>query len=361
MGKSAFLNPEVMENNPALYVLDQFSIEKKTYHLKPIHQGFINDTLLVFEGKDPIYILQRINTTVFPNVDGIMNNVHLALGHLKDVDYQSISLIKSQSGDPYFKTEDGCWRLMTFIDDSVAYDNTTNTEIAFEAGRIIGKFHLLLQDIPTDQFVDTIPDFHNLSLREKQFREAYQKADPKLIAKASQAIAFVEDSLARLKEWDVEGLPLRVCHNDTKLNNILFTKSTNKALCLIDLDTLMKGYFHYDFGDAIRTVANTAPEDEQDHQKITFEKHLFQAFIEGLAANGPFLTEKEKEVLPYGAILMPFLHGIRALTDYLNGNLYYRVAYEDQNLDRSLSLFDFTKKAMDETATMREIIQNSGL
>ncbi|NAS10506.1 phosphotransferase enzyme family protein [Poritiphilus flavus] len=350
-----------MENNPALHVLDQFSIEKKTHRLKAVQQGFINDTFLVFEGEEPLYILQRINTTVFGNVDGIMNNVHLALGYLKDEDYQAISLIKSNSGDPYFKTEDSCWRLMTFIDDSIAYDNTTNAEIAFEAGRIIGKFHLLLQDVAIDKFVDTIPDFHSLSLRAKQFEEAFQQADPKRKEKASKAIQFVEDSLAMLKQWDTEDLPERICHNDTKLNNILFARSTNKALCLIDLDTLMKGYFHYDFGDAIRTVANTAPEDEQDHQKITFEKHLFQAFVEGLAANGPFLTEKEKEVLPYGAILMPFLHGIRALTDYLNGNLYYRVAYEDQNLDRSLSLFDFTQKAMNEATSMKEIIQNSGL
>ena len=140
-------------------------------------------------------------------------------------------------------------------------------------------------------------------------------------------------------------LPVRLCHNDTKLNNILFSKTNNKALCLIDLDTLMKGYFFYDFGDAARTIANTAAEDEKDLNKITFNKELFSAFIDGLKNSTRFLSASELKTLPLGVVFMPFIHGLRALTDYLNGNIYYQVAYENQNLDRCLSLFNFAEKA----------------
>lgn len=346
-----------MENNDHVAILHNFSIEKINYLLEPINQGFINDTFLVFDETRPLYILQRINNTVFPDVNGLMNNLGKALDYLKASDYRRITLVKTLSGAFYFENSDGnCWRLMTYIDRSTAYDTTTNPEIAFEAGRIIGKFHQLLQNADVDDFVDTIPRFHDLQLRENQFNSALEKCSKSLIKKAQSAIAFAKVTLVQLKEWDQNNIPIRLCHNDTKLNNILFEKDTNKALCLIDLDTFMRGYFHYDFGDAIRTIVNTAPEDEKEHSKITFDKALFEAFVNGLSTNSEFLTEQEKKLLPFGAMLLPFLHGIRALTDYLNGNIYYRVSYEDQNLDRCLSLFDFTQKALDNANYMHSVI-----
>jgi serine/threonine protein kinase len=204
--------------------------------------------------------------------------------------------------------------------------------------------------------VATIPRFHDIDLRKDQFRKAVTTTEVQRKETAESAIDFAQKILKVLEKIDLAPLPIRICHNDTKLNNILFSKETDEALCLIDLDTLMKGRFLYDFGDAVRTIVNTAPEDERDHSKITFKKELFEAFVGGLAANKSIFSQKEIETLHWGAVLMPFLHGIRALTDYLNGNIYYKVAYENQNLDRCRSLFDFTGKALNELDYMEGIV-----
>jgi Ser/Thr protein kinase RdoA (MazF antagonist) len=190
----------------------------------------------------------------------------------------------------------------------------------------------------------------------EQFGTAIAKASTAKKKQAQKPIAFVPETFRKLSILNGTDLPLRVCHNDTKLNNILFSKKDHTALCLIDLDTLMKGYFYYDFGDALRTIANSAPEDEKSLEKISFDRHLFDSFVDGLASVGPFLEQKELGTLPYGVVFMPFLHGLRALTDYLNDNVYYKVTYENQNLDRCLSLFDFTQKALDEVAYMGKVI-----
>jgi len=291
-------------------ILSKFKVATQEYSFQPLTAGYINDTFLV------------ANST-------------------KD----TIKLTPAISGKTYLSHASGYWRLMSYIENSATHNTTTSKEIAFEAGRIIGKFHLLLADAPLSQYVDTIPKFHDLELRKMQFLAALARASKKNKEIAKKAISFGQEMLLNLVEIKTYQLPERICHNDTKLNNILFSKVTEKALCLIDLDTLMKGYFLYDFGDAIRTIANAAPEDEQNHDKITFDKLLFESFLDGLASNDPFLSKSEIQTMHYGAILMPFLHGIRALTDYLNGNIYYKVAYENQNLDRCLSLFNFTQKA----------------
>lgn len=347
-----------MENNDYVALLHKFSIENKSYSLQSISQGLINDTFLVLDKSRPIYILQSVNTTVFQNVEGLMNNFGRALEFLNDCDYARIELVKTHEGNFYYESSSGhCWRLMTYIDNSTAYNTTKNTKIAFEAGRIIGKFHQLLQAATIDDFEETIPDFHNLELRENQFKQALENCPSSTKIEARATIDFTFEIIAKLKNWDQEDIPVRLCHNDTKLNNILFSKHTDRALCLIDLDTLMKGYFHYDFGDAVRTIVNTAPEDEKQHHKIVFDKQLFEAFINGLSINATFLTKNEIELLPMGVVLMPFLHGIRAFTDYLNGNIYYKVAYENQNMDRALSLYDFTQKALDQIPFMNQMVR----
>lgn len=337
-------------------VLDNFDLKKKVYSFDGLNSGFINDTYLVSENDIPKYILQRINNGVFTNVEGLMGNIGSALKLLKANDYTRIKLIKSNLGKTYFSDAKGFWRMMTYIQGSTTYDTTTSPEIAFEAGRVIGKFHVLMNETDPKKYTDTIPKFHNLELRKMQFLAALARASEAKLTVAIDTIAFAKNTLEILEGMENKHLPVRICHNDTKLNNILYSKETQKALCLIDLDTVMKGNFHYDFGDAIRTIVNTAPEDEQDHFKITFEKNLFEAFINGIAHNASFLTKEEVQSLPFGVALMPFLHGIRALTDYLNDNVYYKVAYENQNLDRSLSLFDFTQKALNELDYMKSIL-----
>lgn len=340
-------------------LLRNFAVPEKTYAFSPLTDGFINDTFLVFDGTEPLFILQRINHKVFTDVAGLMNNVRHAFEHLHGADYRAITLVRSQTGESYHKHQNGeaaYWRVMTYIDGSTAYNTTQDPKVAFEAGKIIAKFNILLQVANIDDYVDTIPQFHDLDLRAAQFESALQTAENKRLDIAKNAVQFAHEVLKKLNVVTLSGLPVRICHNDTKLNNILFSKETKKALCLIDLDTLMRGHFLYDFGDAVRTIVNTAPEDERNHKKITFEEELFEAFVDGLAANGPFLSKREIDTLPWGAVLMPFLHGIRALTDYLNGNVYYKVAYENQNLDRCLSLFDFTQKALDQMGYMERTV-----
>ena len=337
-------------------ILNEFKIVSKEYSFQSLTSGYINDTFLVLNQGQPLFILQRVNQNVFENIEGLMMNISHALKRLKSNDYLQIKLVRTLSGKRYFSDRSGYWRVMTYVTDSTTHDTTTEPEIAFEAGRIIGRFHKLLENEPIEQYIDIIPKFHDLELRKMQFLASLARVSEEKKQTASSTISFAKDMFKKLEAVKSGELPQRICHNDTKLNNILFSTETQKALCLIDLDTVMKGHFHYDFGDAVRTLVNTAPEHEQDHEKITFEKYLFEAFVDGLASNGSFLTKEEIQVLTYGAILMPFLHGIRALTDFLNGNIYYKVAYENQNFDRCLNLFNFTKKALNHFDYMNEII-----
>lgn len=346
-----------MDSNGPNAVLPYFSIERKDYEIKPISQGYINDTYALLLDDVPTYILQRLNAQVFSNIDVLMQNIQYALPYLYDKNYNQISLIRTIDGKPYLKiNKSDYWRMLTMVPDSVAFNTTQDEGIALEAGKIIGKFHSLLQEAPLDIFKDSIPGFHDLNLRARQFTEATDRAAPYKLKDAEKAILFAKMTLEEVRFYDPGNLPIRICHNDTKLNNILFHKEDKKALCLIDLDTVMKGYFHFDFGDAVRTIVNTVKEDEKDLSKITFNKGLFEAFIDGLSKNSDFLTKEEIQHLSFGVKLMPFIHGIRALTDYLKGNIYYKVTYETQNLDRCLSLFAFTKKATEHMDYMQEVI-----
>ncbi len=336
-------------------ILSNFSVPDKAYTFQLISNGLINDTYLVLDKENPKYILQRINHNVFKNIEGVMQNINAALPLLKSKNYNHIALIKTINKKTYH-TEDGSWRLMSFITESTTYNTTTNPKIAFESGKIVGEFHKLLATTKIKNYADTIPQFHDLSLRENQFKEALLNANESRLATATNAINFANKLLPILIKFSSKKLPVRVCHNDTKLNNILFSKSTNKALCLIDLDTLMKGYLFYDFGDAVRTIANTADEDEKDLTKITFNKELFKAFVDGLKVNAIIFSKEEIESLPLGVVFMPFIHGLRALTDYLSNDVYYKVAYEKQNIDRCISLFNFSDKALKEVEFMKKVL-----
>lgn len=346
-----------MTQNPIKNILQSFKLTGEQFDYTPLTAGLINDTYLITDAKKQQFILQKINQHVFKNAGVLMNNIGFALPFLTAEDYTKITFVDTEKGTNYVRQNGAFWRMMTFIPNSTTYNTTTDTNIAFEAGRIVGKFHSLLAPAEVSLFEDTLPKFHNLNHRTQEFEQALKTADNEKLVTAKNAIEKARDFLTELHHLDNSKLPLRICHNDTKLNNILFSKTTAKALCLIDLDTLMKGYFYYDFGDAIRTVVNTAPEDEQDHEQIVFNENLFKAFVDGLASQSNFLTDAEKESVPLGAVFMPFLHGLRALTDYLNNNVYYKVAYENQNLDRCLSLFNFAEKALQKKEVMAAYIQ----
>ncbi len=337
-------------------ILGHFKTPEKDFSFQTISNGLINDTYLVLDHKHPEYILQRINTNVFTRFHDLIHNIELVLPLLDAPGYQKIELIKTIQGAPYLKTDsDNVWRVMTYVEGSTVFNTTNDVGIAKEAGRIIGLFHSLLKDFEPSQVKETLVRFHDLNLRYDQFKEARKNAEPEKLDQASKAIDFVDKNIGLLLNITFDELPVRVCHNDTKLNNILFS-ANKKSLCLIDLDTLMPGYFLYDLGDAVRTIANPAPEDEKDLSKIDFRIEMFEAFAEGLQQNKEIFTRSEKEQMSLGAALMPFLHGIRALTDFLENNRYYKVSYEMQNLDRCMSLFTFSQLAIDRQADMQKII-----
>lgn len=335
-------------------LLGYFVPGQKEFNFKVLTTGLINDTFLVYKKETPLYVLQRINHHVFTDVAGVMKNISSVLNVLKAKDYQHVELLQTPENSYFVQTSSGYWRLMGFIAESTTYNTTESEETAFEAGRILAKFHLLLDGRNVWEYTDTIPRFHDINLREQQFNRALERAETSRLKKATDSIVFARKMLITLKHIDFEALESRICHNDTKLNNILFSKQTGKGLCLIDLDTIMKGYFFYDFGDAIRTVVNTASEDEKQLGRISFNEQLFTAFVKGMASNPSFLSKAEIRSLPMGVVFMPFIHGLRALTDYLENNRYYKVEYESQNLDRCLSLFDFSAKALDKTSFMQD-------
>lgn len=338
-------------------LLGCFSIDEQNLSFTPLTSGLINDTYLVQQKQNPAYILQRINDSIFNNVSGLMYNVTKALEVLQSETYSKVSLVPTKDDAYYTQTDHGAWRLMAFIPESTTYNTTKSPVIAFEAGRIIAEFHKLLEDQKAMDYEDTIPRFHDLGFRETQFKAALTTAKTSTLKSAVNEISFAHKTLELLKNIAVDGLKTRICHNDSKLNNILFSKNSNRALCLIDLDTIMKGYFFYDFGDAVRTIVNTAPEDEKVLEHISFNESLFSAFVEGLSSNRNFLTAQELNSLPLGVVFMPFIHGLRALTDYLENNKYYKVTYENQNLDRCKSLFDFSQKALHKIPFMEGVIQ----
>ena len=337
-------------------ILSNFDVNPSKFGYEKINTGYINDSYFVNVQNQKKYVLQKINTNVFKNIDAIKNNISLSISNLIDIGYHKIKFIDPINQELFYNSGKDCWRLMEYVNGSYTKNNAENTKDAFEAGRIISLFHVLLKDVDSGKCIDTLKDFHNLPYRIKEFEESLNNTNDNLKEECIEEINFSRVMFDRLIVFYNSNLPERICHNDAKLNNILFS-STNKGLCMIDLDTIMKGYFHYDFGDAIRTIVNPASEEEKDLSKILFDKSLFKSFIDGVKSNGKFLSSKELELLPLSTALMPFIHGLRALTDYLNGNIYYKVSYPKQNLIRSRNLFAFSGHALKNEDFMKKTIK----
>jgi len=348
-----------MDDLALKFILSQFQITINDVNIQPINQGYINDTFLIKNNDKTEYILQRVNAKVFKNIDTLHQNFYKALLRLKDDDYQEISLIPTHDNSLVYIQNDNYWRMLTYINNSDAFNFTKDPEIAYESAKILGKFHTLLSNENLDDFEDIIKNLNHLPSKISEFNIALANASANRKITADNLIGFALENKNLFNAFYEANLPLRICHNDTKLNNMLFDKTSKKGLCFIDLDTIMKGYFHYDFGDAVRTVVSESNEDEKILEKIKFNRVLFENFVEGFAPYASILTPKEIEFLPISCALMPFMHGLRALTDFLNGNIYYKVSYENQNLDRSQSLFKFTRLVINEQEFIKFVIKNT--
>lgn len=337
----------------------------------PVCGGHINDTFAV-DAPDGRFVLQRINRFVFPSPEHIMENITGVTEFLRekivrqggDPDRETLSVRRAVDGKSFFRDEAGeYWRCTTYISGATAYETPSDTNMLREAGRAFGSFQSMLSDYPADTLHEIIPNFHNTPERFRQLREAMEKDAAGRRKDVGPELAFAaqrEKTCGLLMDLLAEGkLPLRVTHNDTKMSNVLIDDTTGKAVCAIDLDTVMPGLTAFDFGDSIRAGATTAAEDETDLSKVNFDLSLFEAYTQGfLSAAGGALTREELNTLPDGAILMTFEVGIRFLADYLNGDVYFRTAYPAHNLDRARNQFKLVEDMEKNRAAMDEIIKN---
>ncbi len=337
---------------------------------EPVHGGHINDTFSM-ETPEGQFILQRINRFVFPSPENIMENISAVTNFLRkkiearggDPRRESLALRKTTEGGSFFRDEAGeYWRCTILITGASAHETATGTEMLREAGSAFGNFQSMLSDYPADTLHEIIPHFHDTPDRFRQLREAMEKDSAGRKQDAEQEIAFAlqrEKDCGCLMELLAQGkIPLRVTHNDTKMSNVLLDDTTGKAICVIDLDTVMPGLTAFDFGDSIRAGAATAKEDETDLSKVHFDLSLFEAYTDGfLAAAGTALSETELASLSKGAILMTFEVGIRFLADFLNGDVYFRTAYPTHNLDRARNQFKLVEEMEQKQQEMNAIVQ----
>ncbi len=334
--------------------------------------GHINDTYLVNTGpgNSPDYILQRINQDIFTNIPELTNNILKTTHHLRQKlmaaapefeRFQIIHLIPSNNGAFYFHDREGnFWRLYHFIDDGRSYNLFENRTMAYEAGRAFGLFHFLTSDMDPSILFVVLPGFHDVSLRLQKFRKTVALDPAGRVAAVKNEIRFVEtraEKMVAIQRLGEQGkIPLRVTHNDTKCNNVLFN-AANEAIAIVDLDTIMPGYSLYDFGDAIRTGANTAVEDEADFRKAVIDLELFEAYSRGyLSFAGKFLNPVEIQHLVFSARFMTYLIGLRFLTDHIDGDHYYKTAFPGHNLQRARVQFNLLESMEEKAVEMEKII-----
>ena len=336
-----------LSNQEIENALSHFQIKGKVKAFEHYGSGHINDTFLVKAERD--YILQRMNTNIFKNAKELMENVSLVCDFMEkeilkaggDPEREGLRLVPTKEGKAYYEDEeDNFFRVYLFVERTKSYNLVEKPEHFYESARAFGHFQNLLAAFPAEKLHETIPDFHNSVKRFARFKEVLEKDAFNRRKDCEEEVQFFlnhEKDLSHAVELLAKKeLPLRVSHNDTKLNNVLFDAETGKALCIIDLDTVMPGLSIFDFGDAIRFGANTAVEDEKDLSKVSLSLPLFSTYVKGfLEGAGGKLTKKEIESLPEGAKIMTLECGMRFLTDYLEGDVYFHTARPGHNLDRA--------------------------
>lgn len=337
--------------------------------------GHIHDTYRIITGERDCddYILQRINDNVFCDVPKLQENIERVTAHLRrkialipgsDTKRECMTVIPvTATGKSYYQDEEGkFWRMFIFISDHRSYERVDSYHRACEGGKAIGRFQTMLADLPGEPLHETIPDFHNIDKRLERFHGVIDE-DP--AGRVSQLHSEIEAITSREEEMKViirlgrEGkIPIRITHNDTKFNNILFD-ANDRALCLIDLDTVMPGYVHYDFGDAIRTAANRADEDSPILEAASMDIEIYRAYTEGYLSEAmDTLNATEIEYIPFAPKLLTYIMATRFLTDYIEGDVYYKISYPDHNLRRNRAQIALLKDMEAKYDKMVQIINN---
>ena len=344
-------------------LLSQFAITENPRDCKPYGHGHINGTFLVTCDTGRKYILQSINTGIFTQPAQLMENFSAVTDHIAGKNQTTLHLIPTKDGKLFYQEPAGeCWRLLDFVDSTICLQQVESAQDFYNTGLAFGQFQQYLADFPADTLYEVIANFHNTLSRYAQLHKAISVNFENRLSGCQSELEFAlnrEQEAGVIVEKLEQGLlPLRVTHNDTKLNNILFDATTRKPLCVIDLDTVMPGSVLYDFGDAIRFGASTAAEDEQDLSKVSCDMDLFRAYTEGfLAGCDGNLTELEIQMLPVGAKIITLECGIRFLTDYLNGDTYFRTQYPDQNLHRARTQFKLVADMESKWERMHTIVK----
>ncbi len=345
-----------------IFIANQFAISGNVREVKPLGSGLINDTFRVYTDGADDYVLQRINNAIFKDVELLQHNIDCATAHIRKKGGFTLTFLPCKAtGKTYWTDGEAYWRVSVFIRDSFTY-NTVNPEYSYCAGKAFGEFEAMLADIP-DTLGETIPDFHNMELRARQLREAVREdkagrmAQPEVQAILKDLQQY-EEEMCQAERWYREGkLPKRICHCDTKVNNMLFDKDGH-VLCVIDLDTLMPSFVFSDFGDFMRTAANTVAEDDPAIEKVALRMDIFEAFARGYIEGATFLTPIEKENLPYAACLFPYMQAVRFFADYIGGDTYYKIQYPEHNLVRTRNQVALFHAAYEKKAAMSKFIQS---
>ena len=353
-------------------IVSRFATEGTVADIRPLGNGLINDTYKVStkEADAPDYVLQRVNTTVFTDVDMLMDNIAAVTRHIRkkleaanvtDIDRKVLRFIAADGGKLYHREADGTvWRMMVFIPNAKTYEAVT-PEYSYFAGNAFGHFEDMLVDIP-EKLGEVIPDFHNMEFRMKQLREVIEKNPAGRVGEdaAMQLLDLIgkdAEEMCKAERMGREGkLPKRVCHCDTKVNNMMFDEEGH-VLCVIDLDTVMPSFVFSDYGDFLRSAANTTAEDDPDMSHVAFNEEIFKAFTRGYIEGARFLTPVETENLPYAVALFPFMQSVRFLWDYLSGDHYWKCKYPQHNLDRARNQMRLYQCVREHDDMMREYIK----
>ena len=358
-----------MDNNRVIKIFSKFDVKDNLVSIKPFGDGHINDTFLVTCANSK-YTLQQLNHHVFREPEHVMHNIRMVTEHLAkkivaaggDPMRETLNIIRTKDGNThYFDGEEGFFRMFTFVDGARSYPAVEKPEHFYNAARTFGRFQNMLADFPAGELYETIPNFHNTVSRYNDFMKAVEEDKAGRRAFIEDDIAFVtarKDFCSIVLDSIEDGtVPMRVTHNDTKYDNILIDDETGKGICVIDLDTVMPGSMLYDYGDSLRFGTNAGAEDEKDLSKVWCRLDLFEEFTRGFIEElGSSMTEREFELMPIAGRLITFECGMRFLTDFLNGDVYFKIHRPSHNLDRARAQFKLAEDMEKHEAEMVEIV-----
>ena len=359
-------NGKLMKSNPvATYLSEHFGLSSDHVTLKPIGNGHINTTMLL-KSQDNAVVVQKLNTDVFPNPEQLVENARLIEKHLNDKHVKgeySLEIIRhvpTIKNDFLVEYDQGVWRALEFIGGSYSEDVVANISQAQTAANAFGQFALALQDFQAEQLHHVIPDFHNLAMRFDAFRKAIENDPVNRIELCQPDIEFCLNQQSLIDELQkLEGkIPLRPCHNDTKINNMLFCKDSDDAKAVIDLDTCMPGYWLFDFGDMVRTFCSPEQEDSTNLKNVTVREEIFAAIVKGYVEPlKNVITDAEKESFWLGTKVMTFMIGLRFLTDFIDGDNYFATKHAHHNLERARNQFALYRDILEKENTLKAILE----